>query len=64
MLAITHQISQDVAPIPFLWVLPLGLYLFSFVLVFERDRWYRRTIFLGALLPAMGGALWLLHLAD
>ena len=63
MLAITHQISQDVAPIPFLWVLPLGLYLFSFVLVFERDRWYRRTIFLGALVPAMGGALWLLYLA-
>ena len=63
MLAITQQISQDVAPIPFLWVLPLGLYLFSFVLVFERDRWYRRGVFLGALVPAMGVALVLLFLA-
>ncbi|MBW2416623.1 MAG: fused MFS/spermidine synthase [Deltaproteobacteria bacterium] len=63
MLAVTHQISQDVAAIPFLWIVPLGLYLFSFVLVFESDRWYRRPVFLGALAPAMAGALWLLYVA-
>jgi hypothetical protein len=44
LLAITNQISLDVAVIPFLWVLPLSLYLVSFIISFERDRWYRRAI--------------------
>ena len=33
--AVTNQITQDVAPIPLLWVLPLGLYLLSFVVSFS-----------------------------
>jgi hypothetical protein len=37
-----------VAAIPFLWLLPLTLYLLTFVLCFESDRWYRRTLFLPA----------------
>jgi hypothetical protein len=40
LLASTNQICQDVASVPFLWVLPLGLYLTSFILCFayeERD---------------------------
>jgi hypothetical protein len=63
LLAVTHQISQDVAPIPFLWILPLAIYLISFMLVFESDRWYRRSIFLTGLIPAMLGTLVLLQLA-
>jgi len=46
LLAITNHITQNVASIPFLWVLPLSVYLLSFVLCFESDRWYRRPIFL------------------
>ena len=42
LLAITNQLCQDVASIPFLWILPLGLYLISFVLCFAETRWYRR----------------------
>jgi hypothetical protein len=61
MLAVTNQISQDVAAVPFLWVISMSIYLFSFILVFERDRWYRRPVFLGALVPALLGALWLMH---
>ncbi|MGH7781756.1 MAG: hypothetical protein ACREQR_18220 [Candidatus Binataceae bacterium] len=41
----TGQMTQDLAPIPFLWVLPLGLYLLSFILCFDGDRWYRREVF-------------------
>jgi hypothetical protein len=63
LLAVTHQISQDVAAIPFLWMLPLAIYLISFMLVFESDRWYRRLIFLPGLLLAMLAALKLLQLA-
>ncbi|MBT2321033.1 fused MFS/spermidine synthase [Variovorax paradoxus] len=46
LLAITNHITQNVAAIPFLWVLPLSVYLLSFVLTFESDRWYRRSVFL------------------
>lgn len=41
----TGQMTQDVAPIPFLWILPLALYLLSFIICFDSDRWYRRGIF-------------------
>ncbi|VTU32566.1 spermidine synthase [Variovorax sp. SRS16] len=44
LLAITNHITQNVAAIPFLWVLPLSVYLLSFVLTFESDRWYRRAV--------------------
>lgn len=46
LLAITNHITQNVAAIPFLWLLPLTIYLFTFVLCFESDRWYRRRLWL------------------
>jgi len=48
LVAITNHITQNVAAIPFLWLLPLTLYLFTFVLCFESDRWYRRAFFIPA----------------
>ncbi|MGA2066914.1 MAG: fused MFS/spermidine synthase [Thermoguttaceae bacterium] len=36
LLGVTSYISTDIASVPFLWVMPLMLYLFSFVLVFSR----------------------------
>jgi hypothetical protein len=45
LLATTNLICQDIAVIPFLWVLQLSLYLLSFIVCFESDRWYRREIF-------------------
>lgn len=44
LLATTNQVCQDVAVVPFLWVAPLSLYLLSFILCFDSDRWYRREI--------------------
>jgi hypothetical protein len=46
LVAITNHLTQNVAAIPFLWLLPLTLYLLTFVLCFESDRWYRRRRFL------------------
>ncbi len=43
LLAVTNHITQNIAAMPFLWILPLTLYLLSFVLCFESDRWYRRS---------------------
>ena len=45
LLAVTNQITQEVAVIPFLWVLPLGLYLLSFILTFSGDRGYPRKFY-------------------
>ncbi|SDO46128.1 hypothetical protein SAMN05216303_1011467 [Rhodoferax sp. OV413] len=53
LLAVTNHITQNVAAVPFLWVLPLSVYLLSFVFTFENDRWYRRSL----LLPAAAVAL-------
>ncbi len=43
LLATTSQMTQEVAVIPFLWVLPLAIYLLTFILCFDSDRWYSRT---------------------
>jgi SAM-dependent methyltransferase len=45
LLATTSQLTQDVAPIPFLWILPLTLYLLSFIICFDNQRWYDRRVF-------------------
>ena len=60
LLAITTHLTQNVAPIPLLWVVPLALYLLSFILCFEGARWYRRALWMplfGLALAAMTGAL-------
>ncbi|OGW59408.1 MAG: hypothetical protein A2V83_00965, partial [Nitrospirae bacterium RBG_16_64_22] len=46
LLAMTNQLCQEVAVIPFLWMLPLALYLLTFILVFDSDRWYIRKWYL------------------
>jgi SAM-dependent methyltransferase len=53
LLAITTHLTQDVAAIPFLWVIPLAIYLISFILSFEFPRFYRRDVFLPALAIAL-----------
>ena len=45
LLAVTNKITQDIAVIPFLWILPLSLYLLSFIICFEHQRWYKRWLF-------------------
>jgi SAM-dependent methyltransferase len=47
LLAVTNHLTQNIAAIPFLWVLPLSLYLLSFILCFDSDRWYDRWLFTG-----------------
>jgi hypothetical protein len=45
LLSVTNQISQEVAVIPFLWILPLALYLLSFILTFSGERGYNRKLY-------------------
>jgi hypothetical protein len=53
LMATTNQMCQDVAVVPLLWLVPLGLYLLSFILCFHSDRSYSRLWF-G---PALAGVL-------
>jgi SAM-dependent methyltransferase/MFS family permease len=46
MVADTSYLTENIAPIPLLWILPLAIYLLSFILCFERSGWYQRTLFL------------------
>jgi len=45
LLSVTTYLTQDVAAIPFLWILPLSAYLLSFILCFDSPRYYRRAVF-------------------
>jgi SAM-dependent methyltransferase len=61
LLAVTNHLTQNIAAIPFLWILPLALYLLSFMLCFDSDRWYNHWVFtaLASLsLIAMGYQFW------
>ena len=55
LLAITNHVSQNVAAIPLLWIMPLSLYLLSFILCFEGSGWYRRNPYLQLLTVALAG---------
>jgi SAM-dependent methyltransferase len=61
LLAVTNHITHDVASVPFLWILPLTIYLLTFIFCFEGRGWYRRSIFLGPLLVVVGAMAWGLH---
>ncbi|WP_309891401.1 fused MFS/spermidine synthase [Archangium sp.] len=55
LLGTTNQLSQDVSAGPFVWVLPLALYLLTFIIAFEREALYSRPLTAVLLLLAMGG---------
>jgi len=60
LIAITTHVTQNVASVPLLWVIPLALYLLSFILCFDSSIWYRRGLFLrllGVALACMAYAL-------
>jgi len=61
LLAVTNHLSENVAPVPLLWVVPLALYLLSFAIVFAKRRLYSRwltTRFTAVALGAAGYAIY------
>jgi hypothetical protein len=54
MLGVTQYVSTDLAAVPLLWIIPLALYLLTFILVFARRRWISHR-WIARLLP--GAAL-------
>lgn len=52
LLATTNRVCEDVAVIPFLWIIPLSLYLLSFIIAFDHERWYKPRLY-GALVALL-----------
>jgi SAM-dependent methyltransferase len=49
LLGVTNHLTQNISSIPLLWVIPLAVYLLTFILCFEGRSWYRRDIYLAFL---------------
>jgi len=69
LLGITNHISRNIAAVPLLWMIPLALYLLTFILCFEHSGWYHRNLFLrllgaslGAMVYSFGGSFAVLPL--
>ena len=60
LMATTNKICQDVAVVPLLWLLPLGLYLLSFIICFDNPLWYKRMPFYVLVMISWFGIQWLL----
>lgn len=58
LLIVTNHLSQNVVAIPLLWVLPLSIYLLTYILCFEGHGWYRRNLFLGLLMVFLCAMAW------
>jgi len=44
-LAVTNEVCQNIATVPLLWIVPLALYLLSFIVAFDQPKWYSRSIY-------------------
>jgi spermidine synthase len=64
LLAVTNHITQNISSVPFLWVLPLALYLLTFILAFDHPRWYLRPLFLALLLVLLPAMAWYIPSLD
>jgi hypothetical protein len=64
LVSITNHMSLNVAPIPLLWVVPLAIYLLTFILAFESDKVYQRWIFLPWVAPALGWMAYALYAGE
>jgi hypothetical protein len=60
LLAVTSYLCQNVAPMPLLWIAPMVVYLLTFILSFDSDRWYRRGVWLplAGIASFVGVAAW------
>ncbi|HUA82905.1 MAG TPA: fused MFS/spermidine synthase [Bryobacteraceae bacterium] len=64
LVAVTNHLSQNVAPIPLLWVVPLALYLLTFIFAFESDRIYQRWWVVPLAIPAIGAMAYMIWVSS
>jgi SAM-dependent methyltransferase len=62
--AVTSHLTQNVAAIPLLWILPLGVYLLTFIVAFETPRLYRRWLVVRLLVVMLASLGYMLSKTD
>jgi len=60
LLAVTNHICENISSIPLLWIVPLSIYLLTFILCFDSSRWYSRDLIAATLAAALGVMGWTL----
>ena len=60
LLGVSNHLTQNISSIPLLWVLPLAVYLLTFILCFESSSWYRPALYLASLVWLLGVMAWFL----
>ena len=63
LMSSTNKITQDVAVIPFLWILPLSLYLITLIIAFDGPRWYKRWFWIPLFVLSIPASILLLDQA-
>lgn len=53
LLTTMNYVCQDVAPVPLLFVVPLAIYLLTFIIAFDHPRWYNRALYAPATVVAL-----------
>ena len=61
LISVTHQISQEIAVIPFLWIIPLSIYLLSFILIYAHNSDYRRGPYLMVFAGSVATLFYVIH---
>lgn len=61
LLATTNQLCQDLTVVPMLWIAPLAVYLITFIICFDHDRWYNRIFFIPLIAVSILAVNWMLH---
>jgi MFS family permease/SAM-dependent methyltransferase len=64
LLAISNHLTQNISSIPLMWVVPLAIYLLTFILCFDAkdgaSGWYQRTLFMPLLAVMLIAMSWTL----
>jgi SAM-dependent methyltransferase len=60
LLGVTNHLTQNISSFPMLWVIPLAVYLLTFILCFEGRNWYMRDTYLASLVWILCVMAWFL----
>ncbi len=61
LLSITNAVCQDVSVTPLFWVLPLAVYLLTFIFAFANTRWVKRGLIGPFFALALAAIVWAMH---
>lgn len=59
LLGVSSHLTQNISSAPLLWVIPLALYLITFIISFDHPRWYVRAIYLPLAIVLVPTMAWL-----